>query len=181
MRKLFSVRFHNAALTQETRPMYASIRHAFAAFCSQQVADLTTELGSLRNQLCSLRKSRDEWRRECQHVSARLALAESSSSRRLPPASLPGKRNLRSPNLRTHRDRATAGGPSPCVKPGGRAQRLRGEVRQSQHELDMSRQAASWLARKTSCWPISIKAISPGAANWRSKNAARPTPSRPRR
>jgi chromosome segregation ATPase len=48
----------------------------FTAFCSQQVAALSREVASLRNQLQALRTSREEWRRECQHVRTKLALAE---------------------------------------------------------------------------------------------------------
>ncbi len=60
-------------------------------------------------------------------------------SRRLPPASLPGKRNLRSPNLRsapaTEQLRAVQARAS---SQEAELERLRGEVRQSQHELDMA-------------------------------------------
>lgn len=44
-----------------------------ASLRNELIADQQRELTSLRNQLASLRKSRDEWRRECQHASGRLA------------------------------------------------------------------------------------------------------------
>ena len=162
--------------------MYASIRHAFAAFCSQQVADLTTELGSLRNQLCSLRKSRDEGRRECQHASARLAVAE-RAHRRLPPASLPRKRNSRSPNLRIAPRPSNCGRSKPVRQARRpRLERLRGEVRQSQHELDMANKQLELACKENELLAkIDQGDLARCSANWRSKNAARPTPSWPRR
>lgn len=118
--------------------MYASIRHVFAAFCSHQVADLTTEIGSLRNQLCSLRKSRDEWRRECQHASAHLALAERAQQAAAANVAAREEELSRSQSAEhsaTEQLRAAQGRQASLEAD---LERLRGEVRQAQHELDMS-------------------------------------------
>jgi chromosome segregation ATPase len=118
--------------------MYASIRHAFAAFCSQQVADLTTELGSLRNQLCSLRKSRDEWRRECQHASARLALAERAHQTAAANVAATEEELALSQSAERTATEQLRAVEARAASQQAELERLRGEVRQAQHELDVS-------------------------------------------
>lgn len=129
---------YNAETLTETTPMFASIRRRFAAFCSQQAADMTSEIGSLRNQLHALRTARDEWRRECNQARARLALAERAHQQSAAHATALEQ------ELASSQAAAQAAADQLRQTENGRAgveselELAIGELRQTQHELDLS-------------------------------------------
>lgn len=118
--------------------MYSAIRRAVASLCSQQVADLTKEIGSLRNQVGSLRRSREEWRRECNHARARLALAErENQASAAQAAALEQKLDSSQIAENASNDRLLAA-ERRAAGLESELERIQTELRQTQHELDMS-------------------------------------------
>lgn len=110
----------------------------FTAYCSQQVADLTRDLGSLRNQLQAVRTSREEWRRECQHVRSKLALAEEAgrdSAGQI--ASLEKQLDDHRTAERDLADRLAAA-EERAAKLGLDLAGVHDDLRRTQHELDLS-------------------------------------------